>query len=997
MLQHTIHSNPKNNTESDAGLRLKRLSESGIVAVACFTTDGRITEANNAFLDTLGVTAEDLLSGNVRWNDYTLKEWLPRTHQAIEELKTTGIITPYEKQFRRSDGMVRWGIFGGAMLPDGETGISFVIDITERKHDEQNQAFLSEISKQLMELDDLAVAMERLGEKIAKHFGVPWCNFTELADDLETGVLSYGWNAPHVPSLKGTYRVMDIWAPEQAARYNAGEITIANDIQNDPRLKTETYSAFGIRSLISVPLARNGKFRFLHCIMDAKPRQWRNDEIALMQELVSRIWARLEKARAEEALREREAWLEGQKQAFQAAMSGQPLAVSLQSLIDTIVAQTNGEAMAAFYTVTADRKNLHLVAGMSEAYLPDANGFKAGPESVASGLPIYTDESVITPDVEREPCWTPFLAIAHQHNYRGCWSFPVQTSGGPVLGTFALYFERPRQPSPPELELAGILAHAAAIIMSWYKESAERVKADTALQKNEKQLQNDAARLRATLQSISDAVYIGDYSGITLANQPALDQLGYTSYQDLNRNIGTLSVEIQTRDAETNEIIPPVRQAFARALAGEYVTQNVRIKQQKSGSERIVRSAASPVVVDGKIVAAVAVNTDITEQWQTAAALQESERKLREFNESLEQQIKERTAELQENHKLLESIYNTTHVGMSVFKPVYNSRNKIKDFKIVIVNKRIEDSSGRKDLSGKLYSKEFPDIKKMGLFDAMVKAMETGEPVQLEYFSERDGINRWYSTMCTPNGDMLVCSNTDMTEQKQAEERNRDFDRRQKELEDSRQQEIFKTILDTQEVERKRIAEALHNSLGQILYAAKLSLGTIDKSSIAESDQENLKSADKLLNDAITESRRLSHELMPVILEDFGLKTAIEDICRKLSGKTQFKCRFKGSIKQIDKYVEVAIYRLVQELVMNVINHSGASNSLVAVEVYADRIVVLVQDDGRGFNALKEKKGGIGLKTIRNNVNLLNGRINITSKAGNGTSINIEIPFKSDK
>jgi len=136
---------------------------------------------------------------------------------------------------------------------------------------------------------------------------------------------------------------------------------------------------------------------------------------------------------------------------------------------------------------------------------------------------------------------------------------------------------------------------------------------------------------------------------------------------------------------------------------------------------------------------------------------------------------------------------------------------------------------------------------------------------------------------------------------------------------------------------------------------------------------------------------------MPVILEDFGLKTAIEDICRKLSGKTQFKCRFKGSIKQIDKYVEVAIYRLVQELVMNVINHSGASNSLVAVEVYADRIVVLVQDDGRGFNALKEKKGGIGLKTIRNNVNLLNGRINITSKAGNGTSINIEIPFKSDK
>ncbi|HEY9003990.1 MAG TPA: GAF domain-containing protein [Mucilaginibacter sp.] len=580
-------------------------------------------------------------------------------------------------------------------------------------------------------------------------------------------------------------------------------------------------------------------------------------EFQLFDILARQVADLIERKNAEEKLRERQAWLNGQKQAFQAAMSGQSLAASLHPLIDTIITQTNGEARAAFYMVPADKEGLHLVAGMPEGYARDVNGFKVGPESLVCGLAMDTGEPVITPDVELEPLWTPFLSMARKHNYRSCWSFPVYTEGGPVLGTFAMYFEQPRNPSQREMELAGILAHAAAVIISRYNETVERTCAEEALRK--------------------------------------------------------------------------------------------------------------------------------------------SEQRLKEFNNTLEQQVKERTSELQENHKLLESIYNTTHVGMSVFKPIYNRKKQITDFKIIIVNKRIEDSSGRKDLPGKLYSKVFPGIKKMGLFDAMVNAMETGERVHMEYFYEHEGINRWYATMFIRNGDMLVSSNMDMTEQKRVEERNRELDRRQKELEEMQQQEIFRTVLDTQEIERKRIAETLHNSLGQILYAAKLSLGTVDKSQINESNKESIKTADKLLTDAITESRRLSHELMPVILEDFGLKTSIEDVCRRLSGKVQFKCRFKGSAKRLDKYIEVAIYRLIQELMMNVVRHSEASNSLVAIEAYHNRILVLVQDDGKGFNALKEKAGGIGLKTIRNNVNLLNGNIDIISKAGKGTIINIDIPFKADK
>lgn len=559
---------------------------------------------------------------------------------------------------------------------------------------------------------------------------------------------------------------------------------------------------------------------------------------------------------------------------------------------------------------------------------------------------------------------------------------------GEWVATLAAHSITPRNWKQHEIDLVQEVAER-----TWA--AVERAKAEKELQESEERYRNEAARLHATLKSMGDAVYIGDASGITLANQPALDQLGYSNYEELNRNIGALSVEIQTRDALTNEVIPPEEQAFAQALTGEYVTKNVRIRQLKSGSERIVRSAASPVIVDGKVVAAVAINTDITEQWVTEAALRKSEEKLREFNNTLEQEVKKRTAELQENHRLLESIYNTTHVGISVLKPVYNEQNEITDFDIVSVNKRMVDASGRKDLTGKLYAKEFPGIKKMGLFDTMVKAMKGGEQSQIEYYYGYDNINKWYSTMCVRNGDMLVCSNMDMTEQKQAEERNREFDKRQKELEEWQKQQIFRTILDTQEEERKRIAENLHNSLGQILYGTKLSLSQVLKADLNENDKESLKNVDKLLNDAITESRRLSHELMPVILEDFGLKTAIEDICRQFSGNINFKCRFSGLNKRLDRYIEIAIYRIVQEIMMNIVKHSGATEALVALELKKAHILVLIQDNGVGFDLQRKKRDGIGLKTIRNKVSLLNGNINIISSPGNGMITNIDIPVKN--
>lgn len=198
--------------------------------------------------------------------------------------------------------------------------------------------------------------------------------------------------------------------------------------------------------------------------------------------------ALLERMQVQTVLRENKSWLNGQKEAFQAAMSGLPLTISLKALVDTIVVQTNGAARAAFYRMSSAGTGLYHIVGMSEEYANDINGFKVGPDSLACGLAMYKGEPVITPDVEEEPLWEPLRDLARKHSCRACWSFPIRTKDGPIVGTLGIYFHEPRTPTAQELELAGILTHAAAIIISREQELVERTQVEEALRESEKKL-----------------------------------------------------------------------------------------------------------------------------------------------------------------------------------------------------------------------------------------------------------------------------------------------------------------------------------------------------------------------------------------------------------------------------------------------------------------------------------------------------------------------------
>ncbi|MDO7877474.1 PAS domain S-box protein [Hymenobacter sp. ASUV-10] len=203
------------------------------------------------------------------------------------------------------------------------------------------------------------------------------------------------------------------------------------------------------------------------------------------------------------------------------------------------------------------------------------------------------------------------------------------------------------------------------------------------------------------------------------------------------------------------------------------------------------------------------------------------------------------------------------------------------------------------------------------------------------------------------------------------------------------QKEVLAAVLDTQESERKRIAEALHNGLGQLLYATKLNLEG-QHTPAAEAAQE-------LLKEAIQATRRISFELTPGILEDFGLRAALEEIVKRI-GARQLRVSLHpvGLEKPLPAPVEIAVYRITQELLNNVMKHAQATEARIYVVRENARLELTVEDNGVGFAAARlatEPLGGIGLTGVRNRVLLLGGTLDIDSRQGKGTIVSIELGF----
>ena len=302
-----------------------------------------------------------------------------------------------------------------------------------------------------------------------------------------------------------------------------GERVISSDLVRDaliPQDDLAVYLDTGMLAVQSSPLiTRHGR------LLGMLSTHWRRtyaptaDQLRLFDILVRQAAELIERNQVDAALREREAWLAGQKEAMQAAMDGAPLEVSLGVLARTATQQLDDGVRAAFYLSDVDGKQLNHVVGMDETYAQAVNGFLIGPESLACGLATATGEAVLTSDVREDPRWQPWLWLAERFGYRACWSFPIHTSAGSFVGTFALYWPQPHEATPRHIDLAARLTQTAAIIISRDIEATARRRTAAALRESEAALRDAGRRkdeflamlaheLRNPIAAIRNASYL---------------------------------------------------------------------------------------------------------------------------------------------------------------------------------------------------------------------------------------------------------------------------------------------------------------------------------------------------------------------------------------------------------------------------------------------------------------------------------------------------------
>jgi len=216
------------------------------------------------------------------------------------------------------------------------------------------------------------------------------------------------------------------------------------------------------------------------------------------------------------------------------------------------------------------------------------------------------------------------------------------------------------------------------------------------------------------------------------------------------------------------------------------------------------------------------------------------------------------------------------------------------------------------------------------------------------------------------------------------------------------QQEIasLQGVLEGQETERKRVAIDLHDRLGGILSMVKLHFSAVEEKIDPENPtKEKFLTASELLDLAAGEVRNISHNMMSGVLAKFGLIPALEDLKSRISetGKLQVNLYTSNINGSLDGEQELQLYRIVQELMSNILKHSDATETNIQLNENEDNVNLIVEDDGVGFNPEKlDVNAGIGLNNLKARVSKLNGTLHIDSGLGAGTTISIDIPVEND-
>ncbi|SFN33001.1 Signal transduction histidine kinase [Chitinophaga sp. YR627] len=217
-------------------------------------------------------------------------------------------------------------------------------------------------------------------------------------------------------------------------------------------------------------------------------------------------------------------------------------------------------------------------------------------------------------------------------------------------------------------------------------------------------------------------------------------------------------------------------------------------------------------------------------------------------------------------------------------------------------------------------------------------------------------------------------------------------DERIRNLLNTQETKALQAMVQGQESERKRLARELHNHFGSLMATIKVNMHAVDEKAIP-----NYQTLSVLIDQACSDIRNLSHSLNVGIADDFGLVPALVELTAHLRQANSLEVEFSAAMceQKMEARNEIIIYRIVQELVSNVLKHAGATKLSISLTCFDEEniINIIVQDDGIGFDVEEEITGsGMGLNTLKEMIVDLRGEIRFDSNPASGTTVNIDLP-----
>lgn len=209
--------------------------------------------------------------------------------------------------------------------------------------------------------------------------------------------------------------------------------------------------------------------------------------------------------------------------------------------------------------------------------------------------------------------------------------------------------------------------------------------------------------------------------------------------------------------------------------------------------------------------------------------------------------------------------------------------------------------------------------------------------------------------------------------------------------ENAYQRELLNAIIEVREKEQKRISLDLHDNIGSALNNIKMKLA---KTQLGAADIDAIKIQ---IKDLVKQIRDISYDLLPPVLNEYGLDGAISNLCRRLSEQTEFTIECKSQKDRVENFTpetELALYRITQELLNNIFKHAGAGKIFVKTEIKDQYYYIIIEDDGKGFvppEKLNFKSSSLGLKNIASRVQQINAMIKFELLEPKGTRTELKL------